>query len=404
MNFLLTTPDAPLPLPPFRWDEDRRAQLRAELDATYARLYGLTRDELRYILDPKEVLGEGFPGETFRVLKEKEIRLYGEYRTRRLVLEAWDKLEGVEVQDQKVEQAPIMEPVMVSNISVDAYPKVKPAIIEPEPVESKKQADIEITWIPVTPEVSETEKSSTKPNHRQAVGVAWLLENFGTGKSIPLFYAQKYSYFTQRTALADLDIPYKEFAHGPYSSKLTYQAGHYAKIKGYWEHKGNNVARGRNIKEAINDVGRVFTDTEAAKKLVERLKNLSKDDLGGLATVDFASRAIYALGQEITPDNIRTYFRSNWKEKEKDEWYTDGHIEWALSFLEQLGLFKKAEAFSTNQKQDAIQKPASVSQPTFSDFGLYKCVQCGKMVMGYEKESHEKDVHGGKSVKWMKLK
>jgi len=73
-----------------RWDEVRRAQLRAELDANYARLYGLTRDELRYILDPKEVHGEDFPGETFRVLKEKEIRLYGEYRTRSLVLAAWD--------------------------------------------------------------------------------------------------------------------------------------------------------------------------------------------------------------------------------------------------------------------------------------------------------------------------
>jgi hypothetical protein len=34
-----------------------------------------------------------FPDETFRVLKEKEIRQYGEYRTRHLVLEAWDRLE-----------------------------------------------------------------------------------------------------------------------------------------------------------------------------------------------------------------------------------------------------------------------------------------------------------------------
>jgi hypothetical protein len=75
---------------PFKWDESRRAQVRAELDATYARLYGLTRDELRYILDPKEVHGADFPGETFRVLKDKEIRLYGEYRTSRLVLRAWD--------------------------------------------------------------------------------------------------------------------------------------------------------------------------------------------------------------------------------------------------------------------------------------------------------------------------
>ena len=74
-------------------------QLRAELEANYARLYSLTRDELRYILDPKEVHGEDFPGETFRVLKEKEVRLYGEYRTSRLVLEAWDasktKAEGI---------------------------------------------------------------------------------------------------------------------------------------------------------------------------------------------------------------------------------------------------------------------------------------------------------------------
>ena len=73
---------------PFRWDEVRRAQLRAELDAYYARLYGLTRDELRYILDPKEVHGEDFPGETFHVLKEKEVKQFGEYRTRRLVLES----------------------------------------------------------------------------------------------------------------------------------------------------------------------------------------------------------------------------------------------------------------------------------------------------------------------------
>lgn len=80
------------PLPPFKWDEERRAVLKAELDAIYAKLYGLTTEELRYILDPQDVYGPDFPGETFRVLKEKEIRLYGEYRTRRLVLEAWERL------------------------------------------------------------------------------------------------------------------------------------------------------------------------------------------------------------------------------------------------------------------------------------------------------------------------
>jgi len=33
-----------------------------------------------------------FPGETFRVLKVKEINQYGEYRTRRLILETWERL------------------------------------------------------------------------------------------------------------------------------------------------------------------------------------------------------------------------------------------------------------------------------------------------------------------------
>jgi hypothetical protein len=80
--------------PPFAWDEDRRANLRADLDAFYARAYGLTRDELRYILDPADVKGPDYPSETFRVLKEKEIRQHGEYRTRRLVLAAWDRMEA----------------------------------------------------------------------------------------------------------------------------------------------------------------------------------------------------------------------------------------------------------------------------------------------------------------------
>jgi len=79
--------------PPFPWNPKRRALLRAELDAYYAMLYGLTRDELRYILDPADVKGDDYPSETFRVLKNNEIRNFGEYRTARLVLQAWDRLE-----------------------------------------------------------------------------------------------------------------------------------------------------------------------------------------------------------------------------------------------------------------------------------------------------------------------
>lgn len=80
--------------PPFPWDDARRATLRADLDAFFARAYALSRDDLRYILDPADVMGPDYPSETFRVLKEKETRHHGEYRTRRLVLDAWDRMEG----------------------------------------------------------------------------------------------------------------------------------------------------------------------------------------------------------------------------------------------------------------------------------------------------------------------
>lgn len=78
--------------PPFIFDPDRRPVLRAELDAYYARLYGLTRDELRYILDPADVIGTDYPSETFRVLKNNEMREFGEYRTQRLVLREFDRM------------------------------------------------------------------------------------------------------------------------------------------------------------------------------------------------------------------------------------------------------------------------------------------------------------------------
>ncbi len=87
---------------PFAWNPERRALVRAELDAYYARLYKLTRDELCYILDPAIVMGTGYPSETFRGLKNNEIREFGEYRTQRLVLEAWDRQNAMQSQDASV--------------------------------------------------------------------------------------------------------------------------------------------------------------------------------------------------------------------------------------------------------------------------------------------------------------
>ena len=39
-------------------------------------------------------MGPDYPSKSFRVLKTNDLRQFGEYRTQRLVLEAWDRLFG----------------------------------------------------------------------------------------------------------------------------------------------------------------------------------------------------------------------------------------------------------------------------------------------------------------------
>jgi len=101
---------------PFAWNDADRSAIRAELDAYFAHLYGLTSDELEYVLGPKQLFGDEFPGETFRVLKDNEESKYGEYRTRRLVLEAFDKLaESPRFRDEMPRRVSAISPETVPN-------------------------------------------------------------------------------------------------------------------------------------------------------------------------------------------------------------------------------------------------------------------------------------------------
>ncbi|NKY12717.1 Eco57I restriction-modification methylase domain-containing protein [Streptomyces somaliensis] len=69
---------------PFRWDEERRAQLRAELDAYFFHLYGISAEDTDYILETFQSESGG--------LKNNEIAKFGEYRTKRLVLAEYARM------------------------------------------------------------------------------------------------------------------------------------------------------------------------------------------------------------------------------------------------------------------------------------------------------------------------
>ncbi|QVQ53164.1 N-6 DNA methylase [Spiractinospora alimapuensis] len=71
--------------PPFRWDEERRTIMRAELDALFFHLYGIERDDVDYIM------------ETFPIVKKKDVAAHGSYRTKELILEVYDRMAKVGV-------------------------------------------------------------------------------------------------------------------------------------------------------------------------------------------------------------------------------------------------------------------------------------------------------------------
>jgi hypothetical protein len=68
--------------PPFRWDEGRRAVMRAELDAAYFHLYGLERGEVEHVMDSFDALRR----------REEKAQNFGEFRTKRLILERCDAM------------------------------------------------------------------------------------------------------------------------------------------------------------------------------------------------------------------------------------------------------------------------------------------------------------------------
>ena len=65
---------------PYKWDDERRILIRSELDALMFHLYGISREEVDYIM------------ETFPIVKRKDKKQYDRYRTKTLILNRYDAM------------------------------------------------------------------------------------------------------------------------------------------------------------------------------------------------------------------------------------------------------------------------------------------------------------------------
>ena len=81
---------------PFIWNEERRKKIQCEMDAAIFRFFGLPKKDIDYIL------------ETFNIVQNRDIEQFGEYRTKRLILEAWDRMQ--EAIDNGTEYVSMVDP------------------------------------------------------------------------------------------------------------------------------------------------------------------------------------------------------------------------------------------------------------------------------------------------------
>lgn len=68
---------------PFEYDAERRFLLRCELDAAFFHIYGLHHDEIEHVMD------------SFPIIKSDEETKFGEYRTKRTVLQIYQEMDRV---------------------------------------------------------------------------------------------------------------------------------------------------------------------------------------------------------------------------------------------------------------------------------------------------------------------
>ena len=117
--------------PPFKWNEDRRFQIRCELDAAFFHLYLPSTKEGNWkpslisegnVKDETEAefhsLKHAFPTprhavehilESFPIVKRKDEAAFGEYRTKRVILEIYDAMQDAMVTGQPY-QSPLDPP------------------------------------------------------------------------------------------------------------------------------------------------------------------------------------------------------------------------------------------------------------------------------------------------------
>ncbi|WP_082176475.1 Eco57I restriction-modification methylase domain-containing protein [Pseudaestuariivita atlantica] len=138
---------------PFRWSEDRRPTLQAEIDAAMLHFYGLNREQSEWVLN------------SFTVLRKYEERDHNEFRTKRLVLTAYDAMAAAKASGTAYQTPMYQPPADISlchSADVSKYAQV--------------QRPIEVTPLGQLPDAAWA-RAAPSPQHDPSAALAAILKS-----------------------------------------------------------------------------------------------------------------------------------------------------------------------------------------------------------------------------------
>lgn len=281
------------------WNESNRELVRAELDASFFHLYSIGKDDVDYIM------------ETFPIVKRKDEQEYGEYRTKRLILEIYDEMQ------QAIETGVPYE----SKVPLGEEETRKPAIAHP-----------------IAPEEKEEPKEPTPFD--EAILISALVREISSDE-FPMgnFRIQKFTYLVHRAEQSNVLRSYYKHAAGPYNPSLKYQGPfNIALDNGYIREHEYQKRTGFITGPDITNIDKYLSRrsfNEALDWVVETFKYVKSAKLELLTTVDYAILELTEQGEGITIDSIKTFIASDeeWAPKLQRKIFSDRNIKKAIGEL-----------------------------------------------------------------------
>lgn len=182
----------------------------------------------------------------------------------------------------------------------------------------------------------------------------------------------------------------------------------------------NGSTMGAYSKSKVYDKGRVYLDT-SLKKGSSYFDGIPEDvwnfHIGGYQVL---YKWLYDRrgkrgqpGLTLTPEDIEHYqkivvaLKETMRLMEEIDEVIEEHGGWPYAFLDEKKEnpqnFEVTQEPSEELKTNSKIVEQNPTNPTTSDYRLYRCGTCGKLVVGFDQENHASDVHKGKKVDWEKL-